>query len=308
MMPSPLRRLEANPIITRDAVPGANSIFNSAVVPFGDGFRGVFRVDDQQRRMRLHAGHSADGLRWEIEPEPIQWQCDIPAIAQFEYGYDPRITPLEGRHYITWCNGYHGPGIGLAVTDDFATFTRLDNPLPPCNRNAVLFPRRINGEYVLLHRPSDMGHTAYGDIFLCSSPDLTFWGKHRRVMGRRQPWEGTKIGAGPVPIETPEGWLLIYHGVLTSCNGYVYAAGAALLDLDEPWRVLHRAAPYLLAPRELYECVGDVPNVVFPCAAVVDEASGRLTLYYGCADTCVSVAECGLGELIAFVKANRSAD
>ncbi len=123
----------------------------------------------------------------------------------------------------------------------------------------------------MLSRPSDNGHTPFGDIFLSESPDLIHWGRHRHVLGtRRWSWESTKIGAGPIPIETDEGWLVIYHGVLTSCNGFVYSMGAALLDLDEPWRVIARARDYLLSPQVPYEQVGDVPNVVFPCAALVD--------------------------------------
>src|SRR5690606_36173450 len=113
-----------------------------------------------------------------------------------------------------------------------------------------------------------------------------------------------KIGAGPVPIETREGWLLIYHGVLTSCNGFVYSMGAALLDLDEPWKVRHRTGPYLLSPPKDYECVGDVPNVVFPCAALCDAATGRLAIYYGAADTVTALAFAYVDELIAFVKEN----
>ena len=113
-------------------------------------------------------------------------------------------------------------------------------------------------------------------------------------------WQATKVGAGPVPIETSEGWLLLYHGVLTSCSGFVYSAGVALLDLDEPWRVLHRTKDYLLAPTEPYERVGDVPNVCFPSSAVVE--GDALRLYYGCADTCIGMAEAKLSELVEFVK------
>ncbi len=123
-------------------------------------------------------------------------------------------------------------------------------------------------------------------------------------MAPRQPWESTKIGAGPVPIETTEGWLLIYHGVLTSCNGYVYSAGVALLNLEEPWRVRYRAAPYILNPRETCECVGDVPNVVFPGAALCDAPSGRIAIYYGAADTVICLAYAQAEELIAFAKEN----
>jgi beta-1,4-mannooligosaccharide/beta-1,4-mannosyl-N-acetylglucosamine phosphorylase len=180
----------------------------------------------------------------------------------------------------------------------------MENAYLPFNRNGVLFPRKIGGKYMMLSRPSDNGHTPFGDIFLSSSPDLVHWGEHRHVMGTRSGWEGTKIGAGPVPIETTEGWLLIYHGVLTSCNGFVYHCGAALLDLDQPWNVLHRPEPYLMSPQRLYECVGDVPNVVFPCAALADAATGRLAIYYGAADTVTCLAFAQIDEMIAWMKAN----
>jgi beta-1,4-mannooligosaccharide/beta-1,4-mannosyl-N-acetylglucosamine phosphorylase len=122
------------------------------------------------------------------------------------------------------------------------------------------------------------------------------------VFGPTDRWQGTKVGAGPVPIETDEGWLLLYHGVITKCNGFIYSMGAALLDLERPWRVLYRTRPFLLSPEELYERIGDVPNVVFPCAAVVDEPTDRVTLYYGGADTYVCVAFAQLGELTEFTK------
>ncbi|NMD30637.1 MAG: glycosidase, partial [Chloroflexi bacterium] len=114
----------------------------------------------------------------------------------------------------------------------------------------------------------------------------------------------TKIGAGPIPIETPEGWLMIYHGVLTSCNGFVYSFGAALLDLDQPWKVIHRTKSYLLHPREIYENVGDVPNVAFPCAALVDGATGRIAIYYGGADTVTCLAFGRISEIIDFIKSD----
>ncbi len=299
-----LKRHPGNPIIARDAIPCANSIFNSAIVPFGNEYRGVFRVDNQDRDMLIHSGRSVDGLNWEIEHEPIRWKCKDPEISRIVYAYDPRVTFLEDRYYITWCHGYHGPGIGLGVTDDFENFEFLDVILPPFNRNAVLFPRRINGQFMMLHRPSDNGHTPFGDIFLSHSNDLLHWGKHRFVMGVANGWQSTKIGAGPVPIETPEGWVLIYHGVLTSCNGFVYSVGAAILDLDEPWKVLHRTRRYILAPTEQYECVGDVPNVTFPCAALYDENTDELKVIYGAADTCTCMATTTMAELISFIKAN----
>jgi beta-1,4-mannooligosaccharide/beta-1,4-mannosyl-N-acetylglucosamine phosphorylase len=298
-----LWRSGRNPIIPRDLLPRSNSIFNSAVVPFEDGYAGVFRVDDRMRTMNLHVGRSDDGVAWRIDPEPIDFVAAddrVPEIQErFVHAYDPRVTWLEDRYYVTWCNGYHGPTIGLAWTTDFTSFHQLDNAFLPFNRNGVLFPRRIEGVYAMLSRPSDNGHTPFGDIFYSESPDLVHWGRHRHVMAP-QPWTwaSTKVGAGPTPIETEEGWLLLYHGVLTSCNGFVYSMGAALLDLDEPWRVIARGRDYLLSPQVSYEQVGDVPNVVFPCAALVDRDADRLTIYYGAADTVTCLAHGHLSEVL----------
>jgi beta-1,4-mannooligosaccharide/beta-1,4-mannosyl-N-acetylglucosamine phosphorylase len=213
------------------------------------------------------------------------------------------VTWLEDRYCVTWCSGYHGPTIGLAWTHDFETFHRGENAFLPFNRNGVLFPRRIGAAYAMLSRPSDDGHTPFGDVFYSESPDLVHWGRHRHVLSTVPwTWQSTKVGAGPTPIETDEGWLLLYHGVLTSCNGFVYSLGAALLDLEQPWRVVARGSRYLLSPREPYERVGDVPNVIFPCAALVDHPSDRLTVYYGAADTVVCLAHGRLSEVLASVR------
>ena len=298
-------RYSANPIVPRDAIPTSNSIFNSAAVPFEGRFAGVFRCDDRQRVSRLHAARSDDGFAWQVEPEPIQFTCDNPDMEPYVHGYDPRVCWIEDRYVVTWCNAFHRyPTIGVATTTDFKRFTQTENAFLPFNRNGVMFPRKIGGKYAMLSRPSDNGHTPFGDIFYSESPDLIHWGCHRHVMGTSRPWESTKIGAGPIPIETTEGWLLIYHGVLTSCNGFVYSMGAAILDRDKPWKVLHRCANYVLSPQRDYECVGDVPNVVFPCAALADAATGRIAVYYGGADTVVCLAFCQVDELIAYIKAN----
>ncbi len=296
-----LWRSEKNPIIPRDLLPTSNSIFNSAVVPFKDGFAGVFRCDDKRREMRVHAGFSQDGIHWDIKPDPISFQCNIEQVMDFEYAYDPRVVWIEDRYYVTWCNGFHGPTIGIAYTYDFEDFYQMENAFLPFNRNGVLFPKKINGNFAMLSRPSDTGHTAFGDIFYSETPDLTYWGKHRHVMAPTGWWQSTKIGAGPVPIETSEGWLLFYHGVLTSCNGYVYHFGAALLELEKPWKVIARTEPYLLSPQKLYECVGDVPNVVFPCAALTDSETGRIAIYYGAADTVTCLAYTHITPLMDFL-------
>jgi len=302
-----LWRYSANPIIPRDGAKNANSIFNSAAVPFKGEFAGVFRVDNTARQMDIRRGFSKDGISWKIDDDPIDWQLDEPDIPPSAYKYDPRVIPIDGRFYIEWCDGYHGASLGLGYTDDFETFVRLENPFIPYNRNGVLFPRKLHGKYAMLTRPSDSGHTPFGDIYYSESPDLRHWGRHRWIMGSQgaeSGWQATKIGAGPSPIETSEGWLLFYHGVLTSCNGFVYSMGAALLDIDEPWKVIARSRPYLLNPREIYEIAGDVPNVVFPCAALIDAPTDRITIYYGAADTVTGLAFGKVSEIVDWVKGN----
>jgi beta-1,4-mannooligosaccharide/beta-1,4-mannosyl-N-acetylglucosamine phosphorylase len=288
---------------------GIQGIYNSAVVPFKDALAGVFRTESKNRYPRLHAGHSRDGIRWDIEPEPITMTCDDPDMDHDVYAYDPRVVKIEETYYVIWCSGHNGPTIGLARTDDFRLFRRLENAFLPFNRNGVLFPRKVGDHYLMLSRPSDNGHTPFGDIYLSESPDLCHWGRHRRVMGpsgddQRQWWQRTKIGAGPAPIETSEGWLMIYHGVMDTCNGFVYSVGAALLDLEQPWKVLYRTDQHLMTPEANYEVCGHVPNVVFPCAALCDAITGRMAIYYGAADTCSCVAFAQVEELIEFVKAN----
>lgn len=252
---------------------------------------------------KLHFGTSENGLDWKIDEEPIRFLDNNNNIVGEARGYDPRVCFIEDKYYITWCNNYHGPTIGVGYTFDFKTYYQLENAYLPFNRNGVLFPRKINGNFMMLSRPSDNGHTSFGDMFLSQSKDMEFWGYHRHAM-TTQGWAWTKVGARPIPIETNEGWLLIYHGVATTCNGMIYSVGLALLDLEEPWKVQYRAKPYIMHPTEFYECVGDVPNVIFPCATLADSKTGKIAIYYGAADTCVGMAFAQVDELIEFVKKN----
>ena len=299
-------RFSKNPLIGWNPIPKAARIFNSAVISYKSEFVGVFRADQKNGRATLFSGKSHDGLRWEIGPDPINWVDEEGKPKPLSYGYDPRLVKIENTYYIVWCDDLHGPSIGLGKTQDFKKFIRLPNPLMPFNRNGVLFPRRVNGKYLLLSRPSDSGHTPFGDIFLSESPDLIYWGNHKFVMGKGGSgwWQGTKIGAGPIPIETSEGWLLFYHGVSTTCNGFVYSFGAVILDIDEPSKVLYRTRDYLLTPEKPYETTGFVPNVVFPCANLCDTATGRIAIYYGAADTYTALAFAQIDELIDYIKNN----
>ena len=300
-----LWRYSKNPIIQRNQIESSNSIFNSAVVPFKDGYAGVFRCDNKAVQMNIHSGFSNDGINWEINEYPIKMKAGNTNMIESEYKFDPRVVFIEDRYWVTWCNGYHGSTVGIAYTYDFVDFYQCENAFLPFNRNGVLFPKKIDGKFAMLSRPSDNGHTPFGDIFISYSPDMKYWGEHRIVMKvsdfKESAWQSTKIGAGPIPILTDEGWLLFYHGVITTCNGFRYSLGAALLDIDKPDKVLYRSKEYLLAPAAEYELSGDVPNVVFPCAALTDN-EGRVSVYYGAADTVVAMAFGYINEIIDFVK------
>ena len=301
-----LWRYSKNPIVGRHHIPDSNSIFNCAVVPFEDGFAGIFRCDNKAIQMNIHAGFSQDGLQWEIDERPITMRAGNTEMIESDYKYDPRVVWIEDRYWITWCNGYHGPTIGIAYSFDFKDFYQCENAFLPFNRNGVLFPQKIDGKYAMLSRPSDNGHTPFGDIFISYSPDMKYWGEHRAVMKTTDfeisAWQSTKIGSGPAPILTDQGWLLFYHGVISTCNGFRYSMGAALLDLEDPSKVIYRSSPYLLAPTAEYEMVGDVPNVVFPSGALTHD--DKVTIYYGAADTSVGIAFGYISEILKFLSKN----
>lgn len=300
---APLWRFRQNPIIGRNPSPGLARIFNSAVAPFKDGFIAVLRGEQVDGVPHIYLGRSEDGVRWQISPERISFTDEQGHSFMPGYAYDPRLVQVEDTYYLIWCTDFYGAAIGMAKTKDFLTFVRLENPFIPFNRNAVLFPRKVNGMFKMLSRPSDSGHTPFGDIFVSDSPDLVFWGRHRHVMGRGTAWwESVKIGGGAAPIETSEGWLLFYHGVSSTCNGFVYAIGGAILDINEPSRVLYRCRNFLLTPEESYEERGFVPNVCFPCATLQDAETGRIALYYGAADTYVGLAFTTAEQIVSYIK------
>ena len=303
----PVWRSVHNPIVGRNPVKGIARIFNSAVVPWKNGtFIGVFRAETVHTLPHLRVGRSDDGIKWVFEEKQLEMVDESGKSWNPYYAYDPRVTKVGDAYYVVWCTEAHGPALGLAKTYDFKTFVRLENPFIPFNRNGVLFPRKLDGEFCILSRASDNGHTPFGDIFLSRSPDLVYWGKPRngRERGGSGWWQGLKIGGGLTPIETSEGWLTFYHGVCNTCNGYVYSMGAAILDLKQPSIVKYRCKNYILTPEEQYEEQGFVPNVVFPCATLHDPETGRIAIYYGAADSYVALAYTTVDEIIDYIKSN----
>jgi len=205
---------------------------------------------------------------------------------------------MDGKYYVfhaAWIK--YGCGIGLAETTDFVNFTPIGNVSECWNRNAVLFPEKINGLYARLDRPYQ---SERGGMWMSYSPDLEFWGRSMPLNMPSPYWmSGIKNGAGIIPIKTKHGWLEIYHTVSHNINTYTYYLGVMLLDLNDPSKVLYAPREFILAPEELYERVGQTPNVVFTSGAV-EMPDGTLNVYYGGADTCMCLATTTVDELVEY--------
>lgn len=301
-MPGVIKRYPGNPIIAPRMIPGANAVFNSAVAVFGDKYVAILRVESKQGFQTMRLAWSDDGIHFDVLPDPILQPTEEPFLKYEEAIYDPRITRIDDTYYICYAaeNGY-GCQISISKTKDFQTFEKVAIVSEPTNRNMALFPEKINGMYVRLDRPFQPG--GQGHIWMCDSPNLVHWGNPRCIMeSRRFAWDQGKIGPGAPPIRTDEGWLVIYHGATPRCNGLIYKTGVALLDLDDPSKVIARGKEYLMAPTEEYERVGDVPNVVFVTSAIPDLAKDEIRLYYGAADTSFCMATARISDLIEFAK------
>lgn len=299
---APIWRYNENPIIDRNPTDNVARIFNSAVIAYDDHFIGVFRGEQINGIPYIYMGRSDDGIHWDFEKDKIPFVNEDGESFMPVYAYDPRLVKVEDTYYVIWCQDFYGAAIGIAKTTDFKTFTRIENPFLPFNRNAVLFPRKIDDKFMMLSRPSDSGHTPFGDIFLSESPDMVYWGKHRHVMSKgNEWWQSLKIGGGAAPIELEDGWLMFYHGVSGTCNGFVYSIGGAILDKENPSIVKYRCENFLLTPEAWYEERGFVPNVVFPCATLTDQESGRIAIYYGAADSYVGLAFTTVDDIVDYI-------
>ena len=302
---SPIWRYSQNPIIKRNPIKDVARVFNSAVLPYKDGYIGVFRGDTFTTIPFLFLGRSKDGIHFEFDEKPIEIFDEKGNLMKFDYCYDPRLIEIEETYFVSFCTHMYGPTVAVIKTNDFKKFTFVSIPLLPFNRNGVFFPRRINGDYLLLSRPSDNGHTAFGDIFLSRSKDMIDWGRHSHILEAGYEWWcGTKVGAGCNPIETNLGWLCFIHGTTKTCNGFVYSIGAMILDRDDPSKVLYRCSPYLLTPEEDYETNGFVPNVCFPTCALADSETGRICIYAGAADTYVELLFTDIDTVLDYIVKN----
>jgi predicted GH43/DUF377 family glycosyl hydrolase len=302
-------RHPGNPILSAGDWPyPVNAVFNPAAATCDGGTVLLARVEDRRGISHLTVARSANGVDgWTIAPEPLLAPAD--GIDSEQWGFeDARVVWLEELgHWAITCTAYGpaGPAVFLATTEDFDSVDRRGMVRHPEDKNAALLPHRIDGRWVLLHRPKTEFGGGHGEIVLSRSDDLVSWSAPEAVLQPRVGawWDSSRIGIGPPPLRTEQGWLLLYHGVKETVAGDIYRVGLALLDLDEPTRVLRRLPAWILAPLADYERTGDVPNTVFPCGLVHDRDSDEIRLYYGAADSSICLATGRLHELMEAVLA-----
>jgi predicted GH43/DUF377 family glycosyl hydrolase len=298
-------RYPGNPLLSPERWPYAiNAVMNAGATRVGDQTVLVCRAEDRRGFSHLACAWSRDGAsNWVVDEQPaLTYDGDHP---EEEWGLeDPRVTRVDelDAWIITYTAfGRGGPGISLAKTSDFRSFERLGLVMTPEDKNGVLLPRRVDGHWILFHRPTSI-HGA--DIWLSRSTDLRSWSTPELVMSRRPGgwWDSARIGMGTPPLETDEGWLVVYHGVRQTVAGGLYRAGLALLDLNHPANVLRRSEEWVLGPQAQFEVSGDVPNVVFPCGLVRDGETDTLSLYYGAADTRIGLATANCSEVLDYLR------
>ncbi len=290
------QRYDKNPILSAADWPyPAHTVFNAGATKLADGTTLLLcRVEDRRGHSHLCAARSPNGVDgWIVDEEPTL--CGEPDKYPEElWGIeDPRITFVEelGKYavaYTAFSRG--GPGVALALTEDFRKFERCGLIMQPDDKDAALLPRRIDGNFALIHRP--VAHSG-ADVWISFSPDLRNWGGHKLMLQARRGgwWDANKVGLSPPLIETPRGWLMIYHGVRNTAAGALYRLGLALFDLERPDVCITRGDEWVFGPEAGYELQGDVGKVAFPCGYTIGADGDTINLYYGAADTTVALAK-----------------
>ncbi len=302
-------RHATNPILTASDWPyPAHTVFNPGATLLQDGTTLLLcRVEDRRGHSHLCAARSKNGIDgWEIDPTPTM-MADPEHHPDELWGIeDPRITFVpELQQYVIAYTAYSrgGPCVALALTEDFRHFERTGAVMQPEDKDATILPHRINGEWALIHRPL----SAHGShIWMSYSSDLHHWGDHKLMLQARRGawWDAGKIGLCTPLIQTPRGWLMIYHGVRVTASGAIYRLGLALFDLDDPTTCVLRGDSWIFGPEEPYEREGDVDNVVFPCGCTVAPDGDTINLYYGGADRVIALATGSIRELLDWLDRN----
>ena len=305
--PELITRHRRNPILTAADWPyPVHAVFNPAATLLPDGTTLLLcRVEDSRGHSHLCAARSANGVDgWQIDPQPTMPAYPDNYPEELWGIEDPRITYVpELAQYAIVYTAYtrDGPGVALALTKDFHAFERYGLIMSPEDKDAALLPRRIGGHWALIHRPVSAPRA---HMWISYSPDLRHWGSHKLILEARRGawWDANKIGLSPPPIETPQGWLVIYHGVRMTAAGCIYRLGLALFDRDQPEKLLKRGDEWVFGPEERYEQRGDVGNVVFPCGYTIGEDGDTIRLYYGAADTTIALATGSVSAMLGWLE------
>ena len=308
--PEIFHRHKLNPILTAADWPyPVNSVFNPGATLLSDGTTLLLcRVEDRRGHSHFCAARSTNGVDgWQIDPQPTLLP-DPEHFPEELWGIeDPRITfiPELNKYAIVYTAFTRdGPGVALAFTEDFRHFERYGVIMQPEDKDAALLPHRIGGSWALIHRPVSAPRA---HMWMSYSPDLRHWGSHKLMLEARRGgwWDANKIGLSPPPIETPQGWLVIYHGVRMTAAGGLYRLGLALFDLQRPELCLKRGDEWVFGPKEPYELHGDVDNVVFPCGFTIAPDGDTLHLYYGAADSSIALATGSVRAILEWLEQSR---
>lgn len=294
-----VHRWQGNPLISIQSLGfRIADIRNATVAPLNGETIMLITMESLQGYSLIYKAVSEDGIHFSVHPEPLMnLPTEGPRALYEGYGQrDPRITRLDQTYYISYiADGKRGLRLALAKTDDFEDIEFVGYVTQPDVKNGLLFPQKIDGRYALLKRPSG------GDIWISYSDDLEFWGDERVVMTKRGGhWDASRIGGSAVPILIDKGWLLIYYGIKETSAAPLCRLGAAILDRDDPSQVVARSNIPILSPRERYERIGDVPNVVFSCGAVLHEDEDELWIYYGGSDSCICLGMTPVKDVVEF--------
>lgn len=297
------RRYQYNPILmAKDWPYPVNTVLNPAATLFDGKVLLLARVEDRRGFSHLTKAVSDDGIsNWIIDKTPTLEPA--PDHPEESWGIeDPRITYVKelGKYAVVYtAYSESGPVVSLALTEDFERFERMGPIMPPEDKDATIFPCKFDDRWMLIHRPIERG----ANIWISCSDNLKYWGDHKILINSRGGswWDGSKVGICAQPLETPDGWLILYHGVRQTASGATYRLGLALLDHENPLKVLRRSDEWIFGPREPYEKEGDVQDIVFPCGWVLDEETGKIRMYYGAADTCIALAAASLDEILEYI-------
>ncbi len=296
-----IKRYENNPILTKKDIPYlVHTVHNAGVIKYNNEYIMLFRSHLQNGRSIIGMAKSHNGYDFKAESEPFLIPSKEKDFEEYEgYGIeDVRISRIDNEFLLTYsAYSEHGVRVGLAKTKDFKSVERIAFITQSDLRNVVIFPQKINGQYVRLDRPHS--EISKWSIWISYSPDLIHWGKSKVIIKpENYHWDEMKVGPGAPPIKTDKGWLNIYHGVFETMAGAIYRLGVALHDLNNPDKIIGIADDWILQPEDKWEITGYVSNVVFTCAAIA-ENDGNVKIYWGGADSVMCVGTAKINDLIA---------